>query len=169
MIPWSEFGCGGWYERLNLKTIPPSLPCGGDDPAHYRDFHPEIAVVHREAARGLGGTDRAVRAAVVGLSPPLLVDRVGAEAAGVENVERALDPRGPDLVPALRVATRDPEPRSLILDQAAGRHGGAIRLRWRAGGGAGPRGDFIRPVQPVGRAEDYRVDSACLQLNDRAA
>jgi hypothetical protein len=48
MIAWSEFGCGGWYERLNLKTIPPSLPCGGDDPEHYRDFHPEIAVVHRE-------------------------------------------------------------------------------------------------------------------------
>ena len=34
MIPWSEFGCGGWYERLNLKRIPPSLPCGGDDPEH---------------------------------------------------------------------------------------------------------------------------------------
>jgi hypothetical protein len=48
MIPWSEFGCGGWYERLKLKTIPPRLPSGGDDPAHYREFHPEIAVVHRE-------------------------------------------------------------------------------------------------------------------------
>ena len=22
MIPWSEFGCGGWYERLKLKTDP---------------------------------------------------------------------------------------------------------------------------------------------------
>ena len=48
MIPWSEFGCGGWYDRLNLRTIPPSLPCGGDDPEHYRDFHPEVAVVHRK-------------------------------------------------------------------------------------------------------------------------
>jgi hypothetical protein len=48
MTPWPEVGCGGWYERLDLKRIPPSLPCGGDDPAHYRDRHPEIAVVHRE-------------------------------------------------------------------------------------------------------------------------
>jgi hypothetical protein len=48
MIPWSEFGCGGWYARLNLNKIPSSLPCGGDDPEHYREFHPEIAAVHRE-------------------------------------------------------------------------------------------------------------------------
>jgi hypothetical protein len=48
MSPWPEFGCGGSYERLGLNKIPPRLPCGGDDPAHYRDRHPEIAVVHRE-------------------------------------------------------------------------------------------------------------------------
>ena len=22
MIPWSEFGCGGWYARLNLQDDP---------------------------------------------------------------------------------------------------------------------------------------------------
>jgi hypothetical protein len=43
MIPWSEFGCGGWYERLNLKTIPPSLPCGGDDPVCERLWSAERA------------------------------------------------------------------------------------------------------------------------------
>jgi hypothetical protein len=48
MTPWPEIGCDGWYERLNLKRIPPRLPCGGDDPAHYRDLHPEIALVHRD-------------------------------------------------------------------------------------------------------------------------
>ena len=50
--PRSEFGCDGWYERLNMKTIPPSLPCGGDDPEHYQNFHPEIAIVYRELHAG---------------------------------------------------------------------------------------------------------------------
>lgn len=48
MNPWPDLGCGGWYEYLGLKSIPPRLPCGGDDPAHYRELHPEIALVHRE-------------------------------------------------------------------------------------------------------------------------
>jgi hypothetical protein len=39
-------GCGGWLR--GVKKLPPSLPCGGDDPAHYRELHPEIALVHRE-------------------------------------------------------------------------------------------------------------------------
>jgi len=26
--------------------LPTSLRCGGDDPAHYRELHPEIALVH---------------------------------------------------------------------------------------------------------------------------
>jgi hypothetical protein len=47
MSPWPEVGCRGWYERLGLSKIPPRLPCGGDPPAHYRDLHPEIALVHR--------------------------------------------------------------------------------------------------------------------------
>jgi hypothetical protein len=46
MSDWPEVTCGGWYERLGLRQIPPSLPCGGDDPQHYRDFHPEIALIH---------------------------------------------------------------------------------------------------------------------------
>ena len=30
------------------KKVPSRLPCGGDDPGHYRELHPEIALFHRE-------------------------------------------------------------------------------------------------------------------------
>jgi len=43
---WPVVGCGG--QLRGVKKLPPRLPCGGDDPAHYRAYHPEIAVVHRE-------------------------------------------------------------------------------------------------------------------------
>jgi hypothetical protein len=42
---WPLVGCGGWLQ--GVKKLPPRLPCGGDDPAHYRELHPEIAWVHR--------------------------------------------------------------------------------------------------------------------------
>jgi hypothetical protein len=43
---WPAVGCGG---RLRgLTKLPPRLSCGGDDPAHYRALHPEIALFHRE-------------------------------------------------------------------------------------------------------------------------
>ena len=45
LADWPLTGCGGWMR--GLKKIPPSLPCGGDDPRHYREYHPEIAACHR--------------------------------------------------------------------------------------------------------------------------
>jgi hypothetical protein len=42
---WPTVGCGGWLR--GLKKIPPRLPCGVDDPQHYREYHPEIAAFHR--------------------------------------------------------------------------------------------------------------------------
>jgi hypothetical protein len=42
---WPVIGCGGWLR--GLKKIPPRLPCGVDDPQHYRNYHPEIAACHR--------------------------------------------------------------------------------------------------------------------------
>lgn len=69
-------------------------------------------------------------------------------------------------MPALQeLPLRDPEPRSLILEQTAGRHEEPFALR---GGGVAARlrGDFIRQSSLKGK--DYRVDSAYLQLNDRS-
>ena len=42
---WPVIGCGGWMQ--GLKKIPPSLPCGRENPQHYREYHPEIALLHR--------------------------------------------------------------------------------------------------------------------------
>jgi len=42
---WPVVGSGGWLR--GVQKLPPRLPCGGDDPAHYRELHPEIALVHR--------------------------------------------------------------------------------------------------------------------------
>jgi hypothetical protein len=42
---WPVVGCGGWLR--GVKKLPPRLPCGGDNPTHYRELHPEIAWVHR--------------------------------------------------------------------------------------------------------------------------
>ena len=42
---WPVVGCGGWLQ--GVKKLPPSLPCGRENPQHYRELHPEIACVHR--------------------------------------------------------------------------------------------------------------------------
>jgi hypothetical protein len=42
---WPVVGCGGWLQ--GVTKLPPRLPCGVDDPAHYREQHPEIALFHR--------------------------------------------------------------------------------------------------------------------------
>jgi hypothetical protein len=43
---WPVVGCGGWLQ--GVKKLSARLPCGGDNPAHYRELHPEITSAHRE-------------------------------------------------------------------------------------------------------------------------
>jgi hypothetical protein len=40
-----EIGCGGWLK--GVRKLPSELPCGRQNPQHYRELHPEIAWVHR--------------------------------------------------------------------------------------------------------------------------
>jgi hypothetical protein len=43
---WPVIGCGGWLR--GVKKLPPSVPCGRENPQHYREYHPELALFHRE-------------------------------------------------------------------------------------------------------------------------